>query len=100
MKMSHVIRAEEHLNNTVRQLMLYEAFGVQAPIFAHCSLLVGKDRQKLSKRHAATSVAQYRQEGYLPQALANYLCCWVGDTPRSKIFLSERRLSPILISNI
>ena len=74
MQMSHVIRAEEHLNNTVRQLMLYEAFGVQPPLFAHCSLLVGHDRQKLSKRHGATSVKQYREDGFLPQALMNYLC--------------------------
>jgi glutamyl-tRNA synthetase len=74
MKISHVIRAEEHLNNTVRQLMIYEAFGVQPPEYAHISLLIGKDRQKLSKRHGATSVNQYKEESYLPQAMVNYLC--------------------------
>ncbi len=74
MGITHVIRGEEHLNNTVRQLMLYAALEVPPPQFAHCSLLVDENRQKLSKRSAATSVGQYRREGYLPQALANYLC--------------------------
>jgi glutamyl-tRNA synthetase len=74
MKISHVIRAEEHLPNTLRQLMLYEAFGETPPEFAHVSLLIGEDRQKLSKRHGATSVSLYREMNYLPQALLNYLC--------------------------
>lgn len=74
MQMTHVIRADDHLNNTLRQLMIYEALGAELPKFAHVSLLVGEDRQKLSKRHGATSVTQYREEGYLPQALTNYLC--------------------------
>lgn len=74
MKITHVIRAEEHLNNTVRQLMIYEAIKAPVPEFAHVSLLIGEDRQKLSKRHGATSVSQYRDENYLPEALINYLC--------------------------
>jgi len=74
MEMTHVMRAEEHLNNTLRQLMIYEALNVVPPQFAHCSLLVGEDRQKLSKRHGATSVVQYKEQNYLPQALMNYLC--------------------------
>ena len=74
MKISHVIRAEEHLPNTLRQLMLYEAFGVTPPEFAHASLLIGEDRQKLSKRHGATSVNMYKEMNYLPAALLNYLC--------------------------
>ncbi len=77
MKMTHVFRADEHLNNTCRQLMIYDALGVSGddlPKFGHVSLLVGEDRQKLSKRHGATSVTQYKDEGYLPEALANYLC--------------------------
>lgn len=74
MQMTHVIRADDHLNNTLRQLMVYEALGAELPLFAHVSLLVGEDRQKLSKRHGATSVTQYRQEGFLPEALTNYLC--------------------------
>ena len=84
MEMSHVIRAEEHLNNTVRQLMVYEALGADVPEFAHCSLLVGEDRQKLSKRHGSTSVRQYRDQKYLPQALMNYLCLLGWSHPEEK----------------
>ena len=73
MQITHVIRGEEHLNNTLRQLMLYKALEVPLPQFAHCSLLVDENRQKLSKRSGATSVRQYRDEGYLPSALLNYL---------------------------
>lgn len=73
MEMTHVIRAEEHLPNTLRQLMIYEALGAKIPEFAHVSLLIGADRQKLSKRHGATSVRLYKDDHYLPQALLNYL---------------------------
>lgn len=73
MGITHVIRAEEHLSNTPRQLMVYEALGFTPPKFAHVSLILGKDRQKMSKRHGATSVSQYRQKGYLPEALVNFL---------------------------
>lgn len=74
MDITHVIRGEDHLNNTVRQLMIYEALGAKLPEFAHVSLLIGADRQKLSKRHGATSVNLYRSESYLPEAMCNYLC--------------------------
>ncbi len=73
MEISHVIRGEDHLNNTVRQLMIYEALNAKLPEFAHVSLLIGSDRQKLSKRHGATSVNLYRNENYLPEAMCNYL---------------------------
>src|SRR3989344_1360117 len=69
MRISNVIRAEEHLPNTLRQLMIYEALGWQAPEFAHISLVLGLDRKKLSKRHGATSVQDYLNEGYLKEAL-------------------------------
>lgn len=73
MKISHVIRAEEHLSNTPRQILLYEAFGFKLPHFAHISLILGKDRSKMSKRHGATSVVQYKELGYLPEAVVNFL---------------------------
>jgi nondiscriminating glutamyl-tRNA synthetase len=73
MGISHVIRAEEHLSNTPRQLMLYEALNFDPPEFAHISLILGSDRQKMSKRHGATSLVQYREMGYLPEALFNFL---------------------------
>jgi glutamyl-tRNA synthetase len=84
MKITHVIRAEEHLPNTLRQLMIYEAFGATPPEFAHVSLLVGSDRQKLSKRHGASSVDLYRQDHYLPQAMLNYLCLLGWSHPEGK----------------
>ena len=73
MKISHVIRAEEHLSNTVRQLMLYEAYDVAPPQFAHLSIILNRERAKLSKRDGVTSVAEFRKIGYLPQAMTNYL---------------------------
>ncbi|MCO4752824.1 MAG: glutamate--tRNA ligase [Bacteriovoracaceae bacterium] len=83
-KITHVIRGEDHVNNTLRQLMIYEALEAKPPIFAHVSLLIGKDRQKLSKRHGATSVTLYKEESYLPQALANYLCLLGWSHPDEK----------------
>jgi glutamyl-tRNA synthetase/nondiscriminating glutamyl-tRNA synthetase len=73
MEISHVIRGEDHISNTPRQLLLYEAFGWKPPRFAHVSMVLGPDHSKLSKRHGATSVAEFREKGYLPEALANYL---------------------------
>lgn len=73
MAVSHVIRAEEHLPNTPRQILLYEALGWKTPEFAHVSLILGKDRSKMSKRHGATAIEQYQEKGYLPEALVNFL---------------------------
>jgi glutamyl-tRNA synthetase len=84
MDITHVIRGEDHLNNTVRQLMIYEALGAKLPEFAHVSLLIGHDRQKLSKRHGATSVNLYRSEHYLPEAMCNYLCLLGWSHPEEK----------------
>ena len=84
MKITHVIRAEEHLPNTLRQLMLYEAFGETPPEFTHVSLLIGEDRQKLSKRHGATSVRLYREQNYLPSAMLNYLLLLGWSHPEEK----------------
>jgi nondiscriminating glutamyl-tRNA synthetase len=83
-EMTHILRGEEHLNNTVRQLMIYEAFDWTPPKFAHLSIMIGEDRQKLSKRHGATSVNLYKDEGYLPQALMNYLCLLGWSHPDEK----------------
>jgi len=84
MKISHVVRAEEHLPNTLRQLMLYEAYNLTPPIFCHVSLLIGEDRQKLSKRHGATSVSLYRNDHYLPHAMLNYLLLLGWSHPEEK----------------
>ena len=95
MKISHVIRADDHTNNTLRQLMLYEALGARPPVFGHVSLLVGKDRQKLSKRHAATSVEKYREMGLLPQALMNYLTNLGWSHPEEKEIYSLAELGEL-----
>lgn len=73
MGITHVIRAEEHLSNTPPQVLLFEALGWPVPVYAHVSLILGKDRAKMSKRHGATSIQQYRDLGYLPEALVNFL---------------------------
>lgn len=94
-KITHVIRGEDHVNNTLRQLMIYEALGAEVPVFAHVSLLIGHDRQKLSKRHGATSVTLYREESYLPDALANYLCLLGWSHPDEKDIFSLEELKPL-----
>jgi glutamyl-tRNA synthetase len=99
MKISHVIRGEDHLNNNVRQLMIYEALEAPIPKFAHVSLLIGKDRQKLSKRHGATSVINYKEETYLPEALVNYLCLLGWSHPEEKEIFSLKELEPIFDTN-
>jgi len=73
MEITHVIRAEEHLTNTHRQVLVYRALGWSIPLFAHVSLILGADRSKLSKRHGATSVTAYAEEGFLPDAMLNFL---------------------------
>lgn len=73
MRISHIIRGEDHLSNTVRQVMIYEAFGWEAPKFAHISMILGVDKKKLSKREGATSVNDYINAGYLPEVLVNFL---------------------------
>ena len=95
MDITHVIRGEDHLNNTVRQLMIYEALGAKLPVFAHVSLLIGQDRQKLSKRHGATSVNLYRNEHYLPEAMCNYLCLLGWSHPSEKDIFDKSELKDV-----
>lgn len=73
MGITHVIRGEDHVSNTPRQLLIYEALGWTPPAFAHLALVMGPDHSPLSKRHGATSVREFRERGYLPEALVNYL---------------------------
>ena len=73
MGITHVVRGEDHINNTPRQINILKALGAPIPVYAHVSMINGDDGQKLSKRHGAVSVMQYRDEGYLPEALINYL---------------------------
>jgi glutamyl-tRNA synthetase len=73
MNITHVIRGDDHVNNTPRQIALYEALGFKLPVFAHVPMILGSDKTRLSKRHGATSVMAYKEMGYLPEALVNYL---------------------------
>ena len=84
MGITHVIRGEEHLSNTARQALLYRALGANEPTFLHLGLILGPDGKKLSKRHGAASVADYRSEGYLPEALVNYLALLGWNHPEGK----------------
>jgi len=73
MRISHVIRGDDHVNNTPRQINILRALGAAVPVYAHLSMILGDDGQKLSKRHGAVSVMQYDEDGYLPEAVLNYL---------------------------
>jgi len=84
MEVTHVIRGEDHISNTPRQLLLYRALGFTPPQFAHLSLVMGPDHTPLSKRHGATSVSEFRLRGYLPEALVNYLAL-IGWSPGAAV---------------
>lgn len=73
MGITHVIRGDDHVNNTPRQILIYQALGLELPVFGHLPMILGPDRQKLSKRHGAQAVIEYQQDGLLPEALVNYL---------------------------
>src|SRR5690606_8358386 len=73
MGITHVIRGDDHVNNTPRQINVLQALGAEVPLYAHLSMILGDDGTKLSKRHGAVSVMQYFEEGYLPEAVINYL---------------------------
>ena len=92
MKITHVLRAEEHLSNTLRQMMLYEAFGWPLPQFGHLSIILGSDKQKLSKRHGATSIDQYKEAGFLPEAMNNFLALLGWSSPDGKEVMSMEEM--------
>ena len=73
MAISHVVRGDDHISNTPKQVLLYRAFGLRVPAFAHVPLILGPDKKRLSKRHGATSVMEYQRLGYLPEAMVNFL---------------------------
>lgn len=92
MEITHVIRGVGHLSNTARQILLYQAFGADVPVFAHVPMVLGPDRQKLSKRHGAQSLADYRREGYHPDAVVNYLSLLSWSSASGDEFLIRERL--------
>jgi nondiscriminating glutamyl-tRNA synthetase len=88
MGITHVIRGDDHISNTPKQVAIYQAFGWPVPEFAHLSTILGEDRERLSKRHGATSISTFREMGYLPEALANYLALlgWGAEDGKSETF--------------
>jgi glutamyl-tRNA synthetase len=91
MGITHIIRGDDHLSNTPKQLVLYRALGLSAPLFAHVPLIMGPDGSRLSKRHGATSVGQFRAEGILPEALVNFLALlgWSPGDDREMMSLEQ-----------
>jgi nondiscriminating glutamyl-tRNA synthetase len=88
MGITHVIRGDDHISNTPKQVAIYQAFGWPVPEFAHLSTILGPDRERLSKRHGATSISVFRQMGYLPEAMANYLALlgWGAEDGKTETF--------------
>ncbi len=92
MRISHVIRGDDHVSNTPRQIVLYRALGFEVPLFIHIPMILGPDRLRLSKRHGATSVDEYQVKGYLPKALINYLSLLSWSSKSGDELLSIERL--------
>jgi glutamyl-tRNA synthetase len=101
MGVTTVVRAEEHLTNTVRQALVLDALNAPRPRYAHCSLILGEDKQKLSKRHGATSCDQYRVDGFLPDAMINYLALlgW-NDGTDNEIFTREELIDAFDLNRV
>lgn len=100
MNISHVIRGDDHLNNTPRQIQLYEAFGYESPKFAHLPMILGSDKTKLSKRHGATAVTEYIDLGYLPEALVNYLARLGWSHGDQEIFPQRELVEKFSLENV
>lgn len=101
MKISHIIRGEEHLSNTPKQILIYEALGFEKPEFAHVSMILAPDRSKLSKRHGATSVQEFRDLGYLPEAIINYITLlgWVP-SDGEEVFTTEKSVREFTLDRV
>jgi glutamyl-tRNA synthetase len=92
MGITHVIRGDDHISNTPKQVAIYEAFGWPVPTFAHLSAILGPDRERLSKRHGATAMSSFREMGYLPEALINYLALlgWGAEDGKTETFTLDQ----------
>ena len=100
MGITHVIRGDDHVNNTPRQINIFEALGAEPPSYAHVPMIVGPDGQRLSKRHGAVSVLQYRDDGFLPEALRNYLVRLGWSHGDQEIFSLDEMIEKFDISNV
>ena len=100
MGITHVIRGDDHVNNTPKQINIYEALGADVPVFAHLSMILGPDGAKLSKRHGAVNIMQYRDDGYLPQAMLNYLVRLGWSHGDQEIFSIEEMIADFDLEHI
>ncbi|MGI9534549.1 MAG: glutamate--tRNA ligase, partial [Thermodesulfobacteriota bacterium] len=100
MEVSHIIRGDDHLINTPKQLLIYKALSFKIPEFAHVSMIHGADKTKLSKRHGATSVEAYRKDGYLPEAMINYLTRLGWSYGDEEIFSKEELVDKFTLDNV
>jgi glutamyl-tRNA synthetase len=100
MGITHIIRGDDHLTNTPRQVLLFQALGAPQPAFAHLPLILGPDRTPLSKRHGATSVRAYREAGYLPEALINFLARLGWSAGDQEIFTREELISKFCLQEV
>jgi nondiscriminating glutamyl-tRNA synthetase len=102
MKITHVIRGDDHISNTPKQVVVYEQLGIPVPEFAHLSTILGPDRERLSKRHGATSVANFREMGVLPEALMNYLALlgWAPSGGDKEIFPKDELIKEFRLDRV
>ncbi len=100
MRITHIIRGDDHINNTPKQMLLYSALGYHTPEFAHLPMLLGHDRTRLSKRHGATAVGAYREMGYLPHALVNYLARLGWSHGDQEIFSREELIEKFTLEGV
>jgi glutamyl-tRNA synthetase len=100
MNITHIIRGDDHVNNTPRQLKIYEALGFELPLFAHVPMILGSDKTRLSKRHGATSVMAYKDMGYLPEAVVNYFVRLSWSHGDQEIFSREELIDLFDINNV
>jgi glutamyl-tRNA synthetase len=100
MNITHVIRGDDHVNNTPRQILIYQALAVPLPFFGHVPMILGQDRARLSKRHGATSVMDYKGMGYLPEALVNYLVRLGWSHGDQEIFTREELIDNFALENV
>jgi glutamyl-tRNA synthetase len=100
MRITHIIRGDDHLANTPRQIQLYQALGQPLPKFAHVPLILGTDKARLSKRHGATSVTAYRDMGYFPEAVVNYLVRLAWSYGDQEIFSREELIEKFTLDNV
>src|SRR5262245_11936490 len=101
MAVTHVVRGDDHISNTPKQVLLYQALGAPVPAFAHVPLILGPDKKRLSKRHGATSVGEYEKQGYLPEAMVNFLAL-LGWSPRSdeEVFTRDELVARFMLDGI